>query len=72
MFCVSCWKIKMVKTLSAGSAKLRVATYFSRVSGTAGEPLLEKLLSKKGSLQSLSFGAKRLIDGFFLEGSLQL
>ena len=62
----------MVKTLSAGSAKLRVATYFSRVSGTAGEPLLEKLLSKKGSLQSLSFGAKRLIDGFFLEGSLQL
>ena len=61
----------MAKTLSAGSAKRRVATCFSQGSGTAGEPLLEKLLSKKGSLQPLSFGAKKLIDVFFLEGSLQ-
>jgi hypothetical protein len=49
----------MTKTLTAGSAGLRVATRFSQGSDTAGEPLLEKLLSKKGSLQPLSFGAKK-------------
>ena len=58
----------MAKTLSAGSAKLRVATCFSQGSGTAGEPLLEKLFSKKGSLKPLSLGAKKLIDGFFPGG----
>jgi hypothetical protein len=42
-----------------------VATPFSHGSGTAGKPLLEKLLSKKGSLQALSFGAKKLIVDFF-------
>jgi hypothetical protein len=60
----------MAKTLSAVLAKPRMATCFSQGSSTAGEPLLEKLLSKKGSLQPLSFGAKKLIHGFFLEGSL--
>jgi hypothetical protein len=58
----------MARTLSAGSAKQRVATHFSQGSGTAGEPLLEKLLLKKGSLQHLSLGAKKLIDFFFPGG----
>ena len=54
----------MAKTLSAGSAKLRVATRFSQGSGTAGETLLEKL-SKKGNLQPLSLGAKKADTCFF-------
>ena len=58
----------MAKTLSAGSAKLRVATRFSQGSGTAGELLLEKLLSKKGSLQSLGLGAKKADRWFFPGG----
>jgi hypothetical protein len=39
----------------------------------AGGPLLEKLfiIGKKESLQPLSFRVKKLINGFFLEGSLQ-
>ena len=40
---------------------------------TARGPLLEKLfiIGKKESLQPLSFGVKKLINGSFLEGSLQ-
>jgi hypothetical protein len=49
----------MAKTLSAGSAKLRVTTRFSQGSGTAGELLLEKLLSKKGSLQPFGLGVEK-------------
>ena len=72
MFCVSCWKIKMAKTLSAGSAKPESGPHFRQESGTAGEPLLKKkLLLKKRSLQLLSFKAKKRIVGFFLENSLQ-
>ena len=56
----------MAKTLSAGSAKPESGPHFSQESSTAGEPLLEKLLLKKRSLQLLSFKAKKLIVGFFL------
>jgi hypothetical protein len=61
----------MIKTLSARSAKPKSGSHFSQESSRAGEPLLEKLLLKKGSLQLLSFKAKKLIVGFFLENSLQ-
>jgi hypothetical protein len=40
MFCVSCWKIKMAKPLSAGPP-------FSQESSTAGEPLLKKTVFKE-------------------------
>ena len=60
MFCVSCWKIKMAKTLSAGSAKLRVE-HFGWESSTVGGLLLEKQFFEKGSLQPLSFKANRLV-----------
>jgi hypothetical protein len=50
MFCVSCWKIKMAKTLSAGSAEPESGSHFSQESSTAWQPLLEKLLLKKRSL----------------------
>jgi hypothetical protein len=39
-------------------------SHFSQESGTAGEPLLKKLLSKK-SQQLLCFKSKKLIVGFF-------
>jgi hypothetical protein len=41
MFCVSCWKIKMAKTLSADSAKPKSDPHFSQESSKAGEPLLK-------------------------------
>jgi hypothetical protein len=71
MFCVLCWKIKMAKTLSAGSAKPESGPHFSQESNTAGERLLKKLFLKKRSLQPLSSKAKKLIVVFFLENSLQ-
>jgi hypothetical protein len=37
MFYVSCLKIKMAKTLSGGSSKLRVATGFNQETGTQQE-----------------------------------
>ena len=40
-FCVSCWKIKMAKTLSADSAKPELGPHFSQESSTAGGPLLK-------------------------------
>jgi hypothetical protein len=55
----------MAKTLSAGSAKPESGPHFSQESGTAGEPLLEKLLLKKRSLQLLSFKAKKADSCFF-------
>jgi hypothetical protein len=58
MFSVSCWKIKMAKTLSAGSAKPESGSCFSQESSTAGEYLLKKMLLKKRSLQLLRFKAK--------------
>ena len=45
----------MAKTLSA---KPELGPHFSQESSTAGEPLLEKLLLKKRSLQLLNFKAK--------------
>jgi hypothetical protein len=71
MFCVSCWKIKMAETLAAGSAKPESGHTLARDQAQQGSHYWEKLLSKKGSLQLLSFGAKKLIVVFFLEGSLQ-
>jgi hypothetical protein len=35
MFCVSCWKIKMANTLSAGSAKPESGPHFSQESRRA-------------------------------------
>jgi hypothetical protein len=61
MFCVSCWKIKMAKTLSAGSAKPKSGPHFSQELSTAGEPLLEKLFLKKSSLQPLGSKANKLM-----------
>ena len=58
MFSVSCWKIKMAKTLSAGLAKPESGSCFSQESSTAGEYLLKKMLLKKRSLQLLRFKAK--------------
>jgi hypothetical protein len=46
MFCVSCLKIKMAKTLSAGLAR----EWPHALSGTAGGLLLEKLFFEKRSL----------------------
>jgi hypothetical protein len=57
-----------LSTLSAGSAKPKSGSYFDWESSTTGEPLLKKLVSKKGSLQLLSFGAKKLIVVFFPGG----
>ena len=52
----------MAKTLSAGSAR----EWPQRApAGKTG------FFFAKGSLQPLSFGAKKLLDVFFLEGSLQ-
>jgi hypothetical protein len=64
MFCISCWKIKMAKTLSAGSAKPESGPHFSQESSTAGEPLLKKMFLKKRSLQPLSSKANKLIVVF--------
>ena len=63
MFYVSCLKIKMAKTLSAGL----VREWPHALSGIAGGPLLEKLFKKKKkkSLQRHGIGVKKLIDGFF-------
>ena len=78
MSCVSCWKIKMAKTLSADSTKPESGPHFSQESSTAGEPLLKNcfcccclffvlflFLFLKRSLQLLSSKAKKLIVGFF-------
>ena len=61
----------MAKTLSAGSAKPESGHTLARDQAQQGSHGWKKLLSKKGSLQPLSFGAKKLIVDFFLEGSLQ-
>ena len=65
-YSVSCWKIKMAKTLSAGSAKPESGPHFIQESSTARECLLEKLLLKKRSLHLLSFKAKKADSWFFL------
>ena len=72
MFCVSCWKIKMAKTLSAGLAR-EWPHSLARISHSRRVPAGEKkkLFFKKGSLQPHGLGTKKLIDGFFsLENSL--
>ena len=61
MFCVSCLKIKMARTLSAGFSREWPHT----LSGTAGGLLLEKLFFKKGNLQLHGLGSKKLIGIFF-------
>ena len=55
----------MAKTLSAGLAREWPHALARRA------PAGKTVFFEKGSLQPLSFGAKKLIDGFFLEGSLQ-
>ena len=64
-YSVSCWKIKMAKILSAGSAKPESGHTLARDQAQQGSHCWKKLLSKKGSLQLLSFGAKKLIVDFF-------
>jgi hypothetical protein len=74
MFYVLCWIIKMAKKLYLvvhqsqewPHALTRKQAYSRRV--PAGETVPYR---KKESLQPLSFGVKKLINGFFLEGSLQ-
>jgi hypothetical protein len=66
MFCVLCWKIKMTKTLTAGSAGLRVATRFSQDQAQQEGSCWKNCFFEKGSLQPLGFGAKELINRFFL------
>ena len=65
MFCVSCLKIKMARTLSAGFSREWPHT----LSGVAGGPLLEKLFKKREreseTLQPQVIGAKKLINVFF-------
>jgi hypothetical protein len=74
MFYVLCWIIKMAKKLYLQSPE-RESGHILQPGNrhTAGGPLLEKLflIGKKESLQPLSFGVKKLINAFFLEGSLQ-
>jgi hypothetical protein len=71
MFYVSCWKIKMAKTLSVGLAR-EWPHALARIRHSTRAPAGKTVFFEKGSLQALSFGAKTLIYGFFLEGSLQL
>jgi hypothetical protein len=67
---VLCWIIKMAKIFICKTESGHTLQPGNR--HTAGGPLLEKLffIGKKESLQPLSFGVKKLINGFFLEGSL--
>jgi hypothetical protein len=72
MFYVLCWIIKMAKKIFICKAE---SGHMLQPGNrhTAGGPLLEKLflIGKKESLQPLSFRVKKLMNVFFLEGSLQ-
>lgn len=58
----------MAETLAAGSAKPESGHTLARDQAQQGSHYWEKLLSKKGSLQLLSFGAKKADSCFFPGG----
>ena len=58
----------MAKTLSVGSTKPKSGHTLARDQAQQGIHCWKKMLSKKGSLQLLSFGAKKLIVVFFPGG----
>ena len=70
MFCVSCWKIKMAKTLSVGSAR-EWPHALARIRHSRGATPGKAALKERESAVSWFGGGKKLIDGFFLESSLQ-
>jgi hypothetical protein len=65
MFCVSCWKVKMAKTLSSGLAR-EWPHALARIRHSRRAPAGKNSFFEKGSLQPLGFGVKKLIDVFFL------